>query len=108
MEWTFVDPIDAKLKLSRTSGPAVVIVNHQSSIDVLALLCQLWPIMDGQCTVIAKKSLLYTGPFGFMAYMSGVTFIDRHKNIQARQAMEETAVKCKEDNLKLVNVQDVF
>lgn len=85
-----------------TSGPSVVIVNHQSSIDVLALLCELWPVMDGKCTVIAKKSLLYTGPFGFMAFMSGITFIDRYKNLEARQSMEQTAQKCKEENWKLI------
>ena len=59
-------------------------------------------MMDGKCTVIAKKSLLYTGPFGFMAFMSGITFIDRYKNLEARQSMEQTAQKCKEENWKLI------
>ena len=80
----------------------MVTINHQSSIDVCALLCELWPFMDGKATIIAKKSLLFTGPFGFMAYMSGVTFIDRNKNMEARQCVEEAAKKCKTENCKLV------
>ena len=42
-------------------------------------------LMDGQVTVVAKKSLLFTGPFGLMGYMSGMTFIERRKNVETKQ-----------------------
>jgi hypothetical protein len=46
--------------------------------------------MEGKCTVVSKKSLLFAGPFGIMAYLSGVTFIDRNGKADARQNLEET------------------
>ena len=68
-------------------GPAVIVINHQSSIDILGLLCELLPLMEGQVTIVAKKSLLYAGPFGLLAYMSGVTFIERSKSVPTLQAL---------------------
>ena len=104
LKYSLVNELQAKKRLCfKDEGSAsVVVVNHQSSLDVLGLLCHLWPLMDGQCTVIAKKSLLFTGPFGLMAYMSGITFIDRNKHTEAREIMNKTVEKCKEQNWKFV------
>ena len=105
LEYSLINEMEAKKRLSfnkEKSSTSIVVVNHQSSLDVLGLLCHLWPLMDGQCTVIAKKSLLFAGPFGLMAYMSGITFIDRNKQHEARDIMNRTVEKCKEQNWKLV------
>ena len=105
LRYSITNEIQAKKRLSfdaEKGSTAVVVVNHQSSLDVLGLLCHLWPLMDGQCTVIAKKSLLFAGPFGLMAYMSGITFIDRNKQSEAKEIMKKTVEKCKEQNWKLV------
>ena len=103
LRYKIVNPVEAKFRLSaQSSGPKVVVVNHQSSLDVLALLCHLWPLMDGQCTIISKKSLLFTGPFGVMAYMSGVTFIDRSKQQLSIDVLNQTMKECKETNKKMI------
>ena len=102
LKYSLMDSEIAQKRLSSDSGASIVVINHQSSLDILLLLCELWPLMDGQCTIISKKSLLYTGPFGFMALMSGVTFIDRGKPEEARQILNKTAQKCKENNWKLI------
>ena len=83
-------------------GPAVIVINHQSSIDILGLLCELLPLMEGQVTIVAKKSLLYAGPFGLLAYMSGVTFIERSKSEEAKKVLNEAVEHCKRNNWKMV------
>ena len=67
----------------RPDRGCVVVLNHQHSLDVLALF-HLWPEML-RCTTLAKRELLYfTGPFGWAAWLCGTTFIDRNKG-QVRQ-----------------------
>ena len=102
IQWKTVDPDRALQRLASSNGPAVVVINHQSSLDVLGVLCELFPLMDGQVTVVAKKSLLYTGPFGLMGYMSGMTFIDRRKNVEAKQSLHEAVELCKRNNWKMI------
>lgn len=99
---SIVDLQRARQRLSEEAGPAIVVLNHQSSIDLLTLFCELGPIMGGRCTFIAKKSLLYTGPFGLMIYMSGSTFIDRQQRDKAINMLNAAAAQCKESNFKLV------
>jgi len=102
LKYTLINPIEASKRLSSASRSSIVVINHQSSLDILLLLCELWPLMNGMCTIISKRSLLYTGPFGFMAFMSGVTFINRSAPEEARMIVNQTAQKCKENNWKLV------
>lgn len=79
----------------------MIVVNHQHSIDVLALF-EMWPVM-GKCTTLAKHSLLYfSGPFGIMAYLSGTTFINRTNKVEARNILTETVLKSKESNIKVL------
>ena len=30
-----------------TPGPAVVVINHQSSLDILGLVTEIWPLLEG-------------------------------------------------------------
>ncbi len=92
LTWNVARKTEAKFRLGQTSGTSVVIVNHQSSIDVLGLLSVLLPLMDGKCSIIAKQSLMYAGPFGVMAYLSDLTFIDRSRGNEAKMTITE-AVK---------------
>lgn len=48
----------------------------------------MWPRMK-RCTVVAKRPLMFTGAFGFGAWLSGLVFIDRLKTERARQLMME-------------------
>ncbi|CAH1107127.1 unnamed protein product [Psylliodes chrysocephalus] len=77
----------------------IVIANHQSSLDILGMF-NFWRVM-GKCTVIAKKELLYTGPFGLAAYLCGLIFIPRVHSERAKSIMNEAANKIKTDKVKL-------
>ncbi|KAE8454269.1 hypothetical protein EG329_005194 [Mollisiaceae sp. DMI_Dod_QoI] len=68
--------------LSRTR-PAVIIGNHQTELDVLALG---W-IFPKYCSVSAKKSLKNVPILGWYMSLSGTVFIDRANSSSARQAM---------------------
>lgn len=48
----------------------------------------MWPVMK-RCTVVAKRPLMFTGAFGFGAWLSGLVFIDRLKTDRARKLMKE-------------------
>ncbi|KAF9795289.1 hypothetical protein SFRURICE_004661, partial [Spodoptera frugiperda] len=57
------------------SRGAVVLLNHQSSLDLYALAI-IWPLMS-RCTVVSKRSLQYLVPFGTATWLWGTVFIDR-------------------------------
>ena len=42
------DIITKSKKSLITPGPAVVVINHQSSLDVLGLVTEIWPLLDGK------------------------------------------------------------
>ncbi|KAG5897065.1 hypothetical protein JTB14_025881 [Gonioctena quinquepunctata] len=77
----------------------IILANHQSSLDVLGMF-ELWRTMD-KCTVIAKKELLYSGPFGLAAYLCGIIFIPRIQTDRAKIIMNEAADMLKNDKTKL-------
>nr|BAN21208.1 1-acyl-sn-glycerol-3-phosphate acyltransferase [Riptortus pedestris] len=54
---------------------AVICANHQSIFDIMGMF-NIWDVMD-KCTAVARKELLYVIPFGPMAWMCGLVFIDR-------------------------------
>ena len=47
LTWTFNDYDKAK-ELFSSSGPFVIVINHQSSLDVLGLVTQIWPLAEGK------------------------------------------------------------
>ncbi|XP_014280831.1 1-acyl-sn-glycerol-3-phosphate acyltransferase beta isoform X2 [Halyomorpha halys] len=54
---------------------AIIVANHQSILDIMGMF-NIWDVMD-KCTAVAKKELLYFAPFGPMAWLGGLVFIDR-------------------------------
>ena len=54
---------------------AVLVLNHQSSIDLMAIM-EIWSEIDNAAPV-AKKMLKYCGPFGLACWLCGCVFIDR-------------------------------
>jgi len=61
--------------LSCSEG-AVVILNHQSALDLMALF-EIWPPLK-KAAPIAKRSILYiSGFFGLTCWLVGCVFIDR-------------------------------
>ena len=89
----------------RSSGPSVIVLNHQHSIDVLALF-HLWPEVV-RCTTLAKRELLYfTGPFGWVAWLGGTTFINRKKS-QVRSRGERMTDKYSLESITLACIAHV-
>ena len=72
-------------------GPFIMVVNHQHSIDILFLF-EIWPEIE-RATTLAKRALLYFGPFGLSAYLNGTTFIDRSRGAESRKILEDTIIK---------------
>ncbi|XP_058824862.1 1-acyl-sn-glycerol-3-phosphate acyltransferase alpha-like [Topomyia yanbarensis] len=77
----------------------VIVANHQSSLDILGMF-DFWHVMD-KCTVIAKKELLYSGPFGIGAWLGGLIFIDRKNSDKAHATMNDCTDMLKEKRVKL-------
>lgn len=71
------------------------------NIFILMLLGMfvIWRYMD-KCTVIAKKEILYTGPFGLAAYLCGLIFIPRVQADKAKTIMNLAVEKIKPDKVR--------
>ncbi|PAA93821.1 hypothetical protein BOX15_Mlig002186g1 [Macrostomum lignano] len=67
-------------RLRQLQGSYVLVSNHQSSIDLMGVGL-LWPY---QCTIVAKKSLMFAGWFGLAAWLCGCVFVSRGR--QSAQA----------------------
>ncbi|XP_068628702.1 1-acyl-sn-glycerol-3-phosphate acyltransferase alpha-like [Battus philenor] len=81
------------------SRGAVVLINHQSSID-LYVLAQLWPLM-ARCTVVSKRELQYLAPFGTAAWLWGTVFIDRGAR-SAHSVLGQQSIAVKDHKRKLL------
>ena len=62
----------------------------------------VWP--GGNCTPLAKKELLYTGPFGLATWLCGITFIDRLNPEKARNTIDVLSHRIKNENVKASNL----
>ncbi|KAH9498951.1 glutathione synthetase ATP-binding domain-like protein [Bulinus truncatus] len=77
--------------------PAVIVINHQSSIDMIPLFT-LWP---KNCVSLAKRELWLTGPFGLGAWLCGTIYINRLDTQSARKTMESAVGLIKNKKLKV-------
>ncbi|KAK3087207.1 hypothetical protein FSP39_003101 [Pinctada imbricata] len=78
--------------------PCLIVCNHQSSLDMFGMM-EIWP---SRCTSLAKKELLYAGPFGPAAWLCGTIFIDRLNHEKARDTITKTARRIKENKVKVL------
>ncbi|NXX16817.1 PLCA acyltransferase, partial [Podargus strigoides] len=79
----------------RTKKPFVLVLNHQTSLDIMVTM----QIMPNRCVPIAKKEILYMGPFGLACWLSGVVFIDRKKKEESITTLTEVAHSLHRENL---------
>ncbi|XP_055545295.1 1-acyl-sn-glycerol-3-phosphate acyltransferase beta-like [Wyeomyia smithii] len=79
--------------LKETKG-AVVMANHQSSMDILGMMV-LWGTMRDVIS-IAKKEMLFIIPFGPAVWLAGVTFINRKNRSSAMKTLDG----CKQKMIK--------
>merc|ERR1719334_2966210 len=71
----------------------------QSAIDLMALM-EIWPILQNAAQV-AKKELLWAGPFGLASWLTGAVFIDRSSK-SSREDMNASGKEAKKNGTKLV------
>ena len=60
-------------------------------------MMKCWPI--GNCTPLAKKELIYAGPFGIACWLNGVTYIDRLNPEKAKNTIEDLAKRINKENV---------
>ncbi|XP_046567482.1 1-acyl-sn-glycerol-3-phosphate acyltransferase alpha-like [Haliotis rubra] len=80
-----------------SNKPYILVSNHQSSLDFFGMM-EIWPL---RCTSLAKKELMYTGPFGLAAWLCGTVFIDRLNHDRAVSTIKETADFINKNNVKV-------
>ena len=55
----------------------------------------------GKVSVIAKREILYSGPFGLAAWLCGLIFINKRDVTESRELMRVAMEKLKSKNIKL-------
>jgi lysophosphatidate acyltransferase len=89
VKFDILDDGEKKLNAKR---PYVIVLNHQTELDIL-LLGWIWP---KHCSVTAKKSLRNVPFLGWFMTLSGAVFIDRADRNQAVKAFEGAAKTMKD------------
>ncbi|OWK52480.1 1-acyl-sn-glycerol-3-phosphate acyltransferase alpha [Lonchura striata] len=79
----------------RTKKPFVLVLNHQTSLDILVMM----EILPRRCVPIAKKEILYMGTFGLACWLAGVIFIDRKRREESISTLTEVAHSLYKDNV---------
>jgi 1-acyl-sn-glycerol-3-phosphate acyltransferase len=69
------------------SPPAVYVANHQSLLDIPALVLA----MPVDFRIVAKRSLLYVPVFGWALWLAGFIFIERHDRERAIRSLDRAA-----------------
>ncbi|XP_065312502.1 1-acyl-sn-glycerol-3-phosphate acyltransferase beta-like [Gordionus sp. m RMFG-2023] len=75
----------------------VIISNHQSSLDLLAL-AKIWP---DNCTIIAKKELRFMIPIEFFSNKTRIMFINRTQTDKSKMLIDELARNMKKNHIKI-------
>lgn len=84
----------------RKDHGSVVLMNHQSAVD-LCVLAYLWPVI-GRATVVSKKEVLYLPFFGIGAWLWGTLFINRSRKTDSINSLQKEAKAIQERNCKLL------
>lgn len=81
-------------------GPCIIVANHQSSIDFIGMM-HIWPKHVRYCTILAKKELIWAGPFGPSSWFAGVEFVDRKNRERSAETMRHIMKKIQNKSLRL-------
>ncbi|XP_009998518.1 PREDICTED: 1-acyl-sn-glycerol-3-phosphate acyltransferase alpha-like [Chaetura pelagica] len=82
----------------RTKKPFVLVLNHQTSLDILVMM----DILPNRCAPITKKEILYMGTFGLACWLAGLIFIDRKKKKESISTLTEVAHSLHKENLRVL------
>ncbi|XP_026716413.1 1-acyl-sn-glycerol-3-phosphate acyltransferase beta [Athene cunicularia] len=81
----------------KVEGPAIIVSNHQSILDMMGLM----EVLPDDCVQVGKKELMYTGSVGLIIYLGGVIFINRKSTTSAKMVMAEVAKTMTTENVKV-------
>ena len=73
----------------------IIVSNHQSSFDMNVV----HNFMPPKTTVMVKKDSLYVPFIGFMFWICGVFFVDRHRHSEAMNTMKKAAEQIKKEKV---------
>uniref|UniRef100_A0A0N5CD13 1-acyl-sn-glycerol-3-phosphate acyltransferase n=1 Tax=Strongyloides papillosus TaxID=174720 RepID=A0A0N5CD13_STREA len=82
--------------LDEFDGPAILLSNHQSSIDMIVL----GHYMPTKCVILSKKSLKYIPGINFAAMLSHSIFVDRGNKEDAQKSLDDCCKIIKNGNFK--------
>uniref|UniRef100_A0A182NEM7 1-acylglycerol-3-phosphate O-acyltransferase n=1 Tax=Anopheles dirus TaxID=7168 RepID=A0A182NEM7_9DIPT len=86
-------------KILRQAKGAIVLTNHQSSMDILGMMI-LWGILR-KVVAIAKLEILFLFPFGPSAWLAGVQYINRKNRPSAMKVFDRCKRMMTEDDAKM-------
>ncbi|XP_069627187.1 1-acyl-sn-glycerol-3-phosphate acyltransferase beta isoform X2 [Haliaeetus albicilla] len=81
-------------------GPAIIVSNHQSILDMMGLM----EVLPDDCVQVGKKELMYAGTVGLIIYLGGVIFINRKSTTSAKMVMAEVAKTMAADKVPVIPV----
>ncbi|KAM7033816.1 1-acyl-sn-glycerol-3-phosphate acyltransferase beta [Acridotheres tristis] len=81
----------------KVEGPAIIVSNHQSILDMMGLM----EVLPDNCVQVGKKELMYMGSVGLIMYLGGVIFINRKSTSSAKMVMSEVAKTMVAENVKV-------
>ena len=84
--------------LTSVKGPCVVVVNHQSSLDIFCVQSFVQP----HTIAIAKKSLKLVPILGWFFILARNIFVDRFNHDKALKALDEAAAQLKKRDAQVV------
>lgn len=93
-----VEVVLENVDLIPTGRPRILVANHVSWFDVLALAAY----MPGRYVFVAKKELQRVPMFGRAAHACGHVFIDRQDRSQAVEALRSARQNLEEESLTII------
>jgi 1-acyl-sn-glycerol-3-phosphate acyltransferase len=96
--WISGISFDIKMHADELTSPAVFIINHSSTLDVLTLLALGLP----KVRFVAKWEFQYNPIFLILGRLTGQIFIKREKTEKAIQTLKKTHRRIKRDQLSVM------
>jgi 1-acyl-sn-glycerol-3-phosphate acyltransferase len=96
--WVSGISFDVKMHTDELTSPAVFIINHSSTVDVLTLLALGLP----KVRFVAKWEFQYNPIFLILGRLTGQIFIKREKTEKAIQTLKKTHQRIKRDQLSVM------
>ncbi|MDZ7683381.1 MAG: lysophospholipid acyltransferase family protein [Fodinibius sp.] len=96
--WVSGISLNIKLHADDIHSPAVFIINHSSTLDILTLLALGLP----KIRFVAKWEFQYNPIFFVLGRLTGQIFIRREKSEEAIQTLQQTYKRIKDDQLSIM------